>query len=290
MLFPITKGEGKWPSRLLPMAWRTNSRQEHLLPAPVHRIGGKGKGIWVFFSNGKYVRVSVYVCEGGGLHRCLNAEVLWCLEFNLGLWGQRKGRTRRKELNPSHLLALWDGHAAVKEKVSVTAGCLDVNLSTTLTALANWTSQSKILLVSKFDTKWTFMFPFTLLLPEVWHPYPQKGFRKEDSTQSVLLRVGKGVMGGILVGRLGLFNPQEQSPPLHLYAPPHTHTSSHPTLLLPPSFLSPTLRSSLFCHPAIPLCLAHTMGAPCSASWRCILPAHWGASWRRGPTDLQGGQ
>lgn len=147
MLFPITKGEGKWPSRLLPMVWRTNSGQAHLLPAVAPRIGGKGK-VFVFQMVKMWGPVCMCMCVGGGLRWVLNAEALWCLEFNLGLWGQRKGRTRRKELHPSHLTALWDGNAAVKEKVSMTTGYSDVNLDTTSMTGCCYTGKGQIQLFS----------------------------------------------------------------------------------------------------------------------------------------------
>lgn len=152
MLFPITKGEGKWPSRLLPMVWRTNSGQAHLLPAAAPRIGGKGKGFFQMVNTWGPVCMCMCVCVGGGLHRFLNVEALWCLEFNLGLWGQRKGRTKRKELHPHHLMALWDGNAAVKEKVSMTAGYSDVNLNTTSMTVCCFTGKGQIqLFISIFN-------------------------------------------------------------------------------------------------------------------------------------------
>ncbi len=104
------------------------------------------------------------------------------------------------------------------------------------------------------------------LCPYSGHPFLQRVWDGKEGC--VLFGGGDRGYGWGLGGWVGLFSPQRQNAP-----------SPHPTIhSLPPGFVCPEPHSSLFCHPAIPLCLAYTMGAQCSGSWRCILPAHWGAN------------
>lgn len=109
---------------------------------------------------------------------------------------------------------------------------------------------------------------YSSAVSQEWAPISPEGLGQE---RGVLVGGGDRGYGWGLGGKVGLFSPQRQNAPSPLPPLPH-----HP--FPPPGFVCPQPHSSLFCHPAIPLCLAYTMGAQCLGSWRCILPAHWGAN------------
>ncbi len=91
------------------------------------------------------------------------------------------------------------------------------------------------------------------LCPYSGRPFLQRVWDGKEGC--VLFGGGDRGYGWGLGGWVGLFSPQRQNAP-----------SPHPTIhSLPPGFVCPEPHSSLFCHPAIPLCLAYTMGAQCSA-------------------------